>query len=142
MQTTITGKIEEIQELKHKGPNKDFKVQNVIVEVDNSYKKNGETIHRTQPLKVEFKQKNTELLKGFNKGDNVSIDWNLAGSKWQNANMQEPMYFVSIEAWKIAHHIEDEMETTQQAAFHAAPELDGHKENIEAQFPGKDDLPF
>ena len=39
MQTTITGKIEEIQELKHKGPNKDFKVQNVIVEVDNSYEK-------------------------------------------------------------------------------------------------------
>lgn len=31
-------------------------------------------------------------------------------------------------------------ETVQ--AFQAAPELDGHKENIEAQFPGKDDLPF
>ena len=61
MQTAIIGKIEEIQELQLKGANKDFKVQNVIVEVDCSYKNaNGETVTASQPIKVEFKQKNTE----------------------------------------------------------------------------------
>ena len=54
MQTAIIGKIEEIQELKHVGTNKDFKVQNVIVEVDCSYKNaNGETVTASQPIKVD-----------------------------------------------------------------------------------------
>jgi hypothetical protein len=108
MQTAIIGKIEEIQELQLKGANKDFKVQNVIVEVDCSYKNaNGETVTASQPIKVEFKQKNTELLKSHKVGDNVEINWNLRGRKWLGANQQEPTYFISIEGWKIAKYIID-----------------------------------
>ena len=116
MQTAIIGKIEEIQELRHVGTNKDFKVQNVIVEVDCSYKNaNGETVKASQPIKVEFKQKNTELLKSHKVGDNVEINWNLRGRKWLGTNQQEPSYFTSIEGWKISHYkIDTEAVDTEQ----------------------------
>ena len=103
----IVGKIEQILPLELKGANKDFKVQSMILTVDKSYKKDGMTVSKEMPLKVDFKQKNVELIKNYKVGDKVLIDWNLEGTKWQGVNMETPIYFVSVEVWKIAHYIED-----------------------------------
>lgn len=137
----IIGLIEQILPLELKGANQDFKIQSVILTVDDSYKKNGTTVQRDMPLKVDFKQKNTEQLGDYKIGDKVSVEWNLKGAKWQGVNMTEPRHFTSVEGWKIAEYIENTEEVEELTPF---PELDGHKANIEAQFIEKKDtdLPF
>ena len=81
------------------------------------------------------------LLNNFQANQPVmcELEWKTPGQKdnpnkfWTNVNI------TSIELNEPTAS-DNTLETVQ--AFQAAPELDGHKENIEAQFPGKDDLPF
>ena len=81
------------------------------------------------------------LLDNFQANQPVicELEWKTPGQKdnpnkfWTNVNI------TSIELNEPTTS-NNTQETVQ--AFQAAPELDGHKENIEAQFPGKDDLPF
>ena len=129
----IVGKIEQILPLELKGANKDFKVQSMILTVDKSYKKDGMTVSKEMPLKVDFKQKNVELIKNHKVGDKVLIDWNLEGTKWQGVNMETPIYFVSVEVWKIAHYIED---TNAVQNLNPFPTTDAPLKQ------GTDDLPF
>tara|TARA_B110000046_G_C12785710_1_gene310924 strand:+ start:19 stop:423 length:405 start_codon:yes stop_codon:yes gene_type:complete len=129
----IVGKIAKILPLELKGANKDFKVQSMILTVDKSYKKDGMTVSKEIPLKVDFKQKNVELIKNFKVGDKVLIDWNLEGSEWQGVNMETPIYFVSVEVWKIAHYIED---TNAVQNLNPFPTTDAPLKQ------GTDDLPF
>ena len=129
----IVGKIEQILPLELKGANKDFKVQSMILTVDKSYKKDGMTVSKEMPLKVDFKQKNVELIKNYKVGDKVLIDWNLEGTKWQGVNMETPIYFVSVEVWKIAHYIED---TNAVQNLNPFPTTDAPLKQ------GTDDLPF
>ena len=129
----ITGTIEQILPLQLKGPNKDFKIQSMIITVDDSYKKDGMTVHRTMPIKVDFKQRNVELVQKHKVGEKVSVEWNLKGTKWQNVNKEEPTYFVSVEGWKIAHHIED---TNAVQNLNPFPTTDAPLKQ------GTDDLPF
>ena len=81
------------------------------------------------------------LLDNFQANQPVicELEWKTPGQKdnpnkfWTNVNI------TSIELNEPTTS-NNTQETVQ--AFQAAPELDGHKENIEAQFPGKDDKPF
>ncbi len=136
-ETPIVGTIDKILPLELKGEDKNFKVQSIVLIVDNSFKKEGMTVNRDMPVKIDFKQKNTEQLANYKIGDKVAVEWNLRGTKWQGVNMTEPRYFTSAEGWKIADYIEN----TEQVAFTAAPELDNHKASTQAQFP-ETDLPF
>ena len=133
MEKAIIGTIEEILPLELKGANKDFKVQSMILKVDKSYKKDGMTVSKEMPLKVDFKQKNVELIKNYKVGDKVLIDWNLEGSKWQGVNMETPIYFVSVEVWKIAHYVE---ERNQVQSLNPFPTTETPLKQ------GTDDLPF
>tara|TARA_R110002153_G_scaffold256414_2_gene415313 strand:- start:8 stop:409 length:402 start_codon:yes stop_codon:yes gene_type:complete len=133
MEKAIIGTIEEILPLELKGANKDFKVQSMILKVDKSYKKDGMTVSKKIPLKVDFKQKNVELIKNHKVGQKVSIDWNLEGSKWQGVNMETPIYFVSVEVWKIAHYVE---ERNQVQSLNPFPTTETPLKQ------GTDDLPF
>ena len=133
MEKPIIGIIEEILPLELKGANKDFKIQSMIITVDNSYKKDGMTVNREKPIKVDFKQKNVELIKNHKVGQKVSIDWNLMGNKWQSVNMETPTYFVSVEGWKIAHYVE---ERNQVQSLNHFPTTETPLKQ------GTDDLPF
>ncbi len=133
MEKAIIGTIEEILPLELKGANKDFKIQSMIITVDDSYKKDGMTVNREMPLKVDFKQKNVELIKNHKVGQKVSIDWNLKGSKWQGVNMEKPAYFTSVEVWKIAHYVE---ERNQVQSLNPFPTTETPLKQ------GTDDLPF
>ncbi len=134
----IVGKIEQILPLELKGADKNFKVQSIILTVDDSYKKDGQTVNRDMPLKIDFKQRNTEQLSNYKVGDKVSVEWNLKGSKWHGVNMTEPRHFTTAEGWKIANYIENTEQVEELTPF---PELDNHKASTQAQFP-ETDLPF
>ena len=131
----IVGIIDKILPLELKGQNKDFKVQSLILIVDDSYKKDGMIVERSMPLKIDFKQKNTEQLSEYMIGTKVAVEWNLKGSKWQNTNMEEPRYYTTAEGWKIAEYIENTEQVEELTPF---PELDNHKADTQAQFPKTD----
>ena len=50
-------------------------------------------------LKIEVVQNKTDLLDKYKVGDNVSVDINLKGKKWEKG--KESGFFNSIQAWKI-----------------------------------------
>ena len=132
-ETPIVGKIEKILPLELKGADKNFKVQSIILTVDDSYKKDGQTVNRDMPLKIDFKQRNTEQLSNYKVGDKVSVEWNLKGTKWQGVNMSEPRHFTTAEGWKIADYIENTEQVEELSPF---PILDKEPEET------KNDLPF
>ena len=50
-------------------------------------------------LKIEVVQNKTDLLDKYKVGDEVEVDINLKGKKWQKG--KESGYFNSIQAWRI-----------------------------------------
>ena len=50
-------------------------------------------------LKIEVVQNKTDLLDKYKVGDEVTVDINLKGKKWQKG--KESGYFNSIQAWRI-----------------------------------------
>jgi len=120
--------IEDIFETEMRGAN-NFKVRGVKLNI------NGLT-HYSEMLGDDVMQLNNFQV---NQPVICELEWKTPAQKdnsdkfWTNVNI------TSIELNEPTES-NDTPETVQ--AFQAAPELDGHKENIEAQFPGKDDKPF
>jgi hypothetical protein len=50
-------------------------------------------------LKIEVVQNKTDLLDKYKVGDEVAVDINLKGKKWEKG--KESGYFNSIQAWRI-----------------------------------------
>jgi len=50
-------------------------------------------------LKIEVVQNKTDLLDKYKVGDEVTVDINLKGKKWEKG--KESGYFNSIQAWRI-----------------------------------------
>ena len=50
-------------------------------------------------LKLEVVQNKTDLLDKYKVGDNVDVDINLKGKKWEKG--KESGYFNSLQAWRI-----------------------------------------
>ena len=55
-----------------------------------------------QHLPIQVTQGKCSLLDGFNVGDEVSVEVNLNGREWQDANTLQMKYFLSLNAWKIS----------------------------------------
>ncbi len=56
-------------------------------------------------LKIEVVQNKTDLLDKYKVGDDVVVDINLKGRKWEKG--KESGYFNSIQAWRIQSHAPD-----------------------------------
>jgi hypothetical protein len=76
---------------------KGFRKRNLIIETDEKY---------PQELCIEFTQDNTELLNTFKEGNNVTVEYNVRGRKWESPQ-GEIKYFTSIQGWKIENTIEE-----------------------------------
>ena len=87
---TLTGTIIEIYD--EKVISDKFKKRELILE------------HAPNPeypdfLKIEVVQNKTDLLDKYKVGDEVTVDINLKGKKWEKG--KESGYFNSIQAWRI-----------------------------------------
>ena len=69
-----------------------FKKRELVVTTDEQY---------PQTLSIEFVQDKTELLNGFEIGQNVKVSINLRGREWENPQTKEIKYFNSIQGWRI-----------------------------------------
>ena len=120
--------IEDIFETEMRGAN-NFKVRGVKLNI------NGLT-HYAEMLGDDVMQLNNFQ---FNQPVICELEWKTPAQKdntdkfWTNVNITS----IQLNEPTASNNTS---ETVQ--AFQAAPELDGHKENIEAQFPVKNDLPF
>jgi hypothetical protein len=88
---TIDVTIESIGEINTYGANGFRKREMVALTQEGEY---------AQPLIFEFVQDKCELLDSFLPGEDVSIDFNLKGNRWQPEGKPERI-FISIQGWRI-----------------------------------------
>ena len=93
-----------------------------------------------QTLCVEFVQDKTDLLNGFQQGQDVKIGINLRGREWEKpgTNPKEIKYFTSLQGWRIEplqNQNSDHQEPGLDSLSPFEPADDVNKEDL-------DDLPF
>ena len=79
---SITGKVLEIGTTETFGA-KGFRKRNLIIETNEKY---------TQELCIEFVQDNVSLLDSYKLKDNVEVEYNIRGRKWESPNGEIKYY--------------------------------------------------
>lgn len=120
----INGKIIEIFETQQ--VTESFKKREFVVEY-------AENPSYPEYVKFELIQDRCALLDPFNKGDEISVDFNLKGRKWEDKN-GAVKYFNSLQAWRLE-------EKKAVAAADQAPSANEEPEWL-AKGEEEDDLPF
>ena len=87
---TVSGEIIEIYDVKIISEN--FKKREFIL-------KHAPNPEYPDFLKLEVVQNKTDLLDKYKVGDNVEVDLNLKGKRWEKG--KESGYFNSLQAWRI-----------------------------------------
>ncbi len=59
---------------------------------------NNGTIYENTP-KFQLTQDRCDILDNFNQGDNIKINFNVRGNKWEKDGTTS--YFTNLDAWKI-----------------------------------------
>jgi len=85
----VTGKIEKIGNEQQISTS--FKKREVVIRTEEQY---------PQPLMIELTQDKTNLIDGYNVGDNVTISINIRGREWTSPK-GEVKYFTSLQGWRI-----------------------------------------
>lgn len=99
-----------------------FKVREFVLEQTEEV--NGKTF--TNLIKLQSSQNKADLLNDINVGDELKVQFNLRGSKWEKDG--KTSYFTNLDAWKIE-------------VVGKAPEKKRVIEDAEVVEPA-DDLPF
>ena len=121
--------------------NLNYPKQDIIITVDSSYtNQSGEFVKKSYPRKIQFENDKIDQINNFNIGDLVAVHWYPSGFEWQSKQQQAPTVYNVDKGWSISSTSNEKI--NEDIVFQAAPELDAHKENLDAQFPGKNDLPF
>ncbi len=134
---TTEGVLHKKMPINNKNPQ--YPKQEFIIRISNNFtNKNGEIIERSFPRKfVLDNQKKILDLEKFKIGTKIKVDWFLHGYEWMGEDMKEAKVTNVDNAWKITKNTDEET-----IAFHAAPELDDHAQNIDANSTSVDDTPF
>jgi len=100
---SITGKVLNVGTTETFGA-KGFRKRNLIIETSEKY---------PQEVCIEFVQDNVSLLDSYKLDDNIEIEYNIRGRKWESPS-GEIKYFTSIQGWKIETAVE-EVKTEQHS---------------------------
>ncbi len=138
MSFEIAGRIAEIYQTQQVTDK--FKKREFVLEVKETNNSGFEFI---EYIKFQAVQDKTSMLDGLNVNDQVKVNFNLRGRKWEKDG--QTTYFTNLDAWKI--------EKEQSTSIN--PDVPGSKDvnpagNDSAPFPedppandsGFDDLPF
>ena len=128
MNVEISGKIKEIFE--EQTFNSGFKKKEFVVTTQEQY---------PQDLKLELIQDKTDLINGFNKGDEVKAQVNLRGNEYNGR------YYVNLQAWRL-ERVEDSTPAPAEGSQNTStPPQTGAPLPDEPDFgsdDADDDLPF
>jgi translation initiation factor IF-3 len=85
----LSGKIKEIKKQEERGK---FKIRNLILTTQEQY---------PQTIEIQFVQDKCGILDSYAAGDTVKVGINIRGREWVSPQTGVPMYFISIQGWKI-----------------------------------------
>lgn len=128
----VTGIVSVIEPTKTYGE-KGFKKRLVVLE-----QQFGETW--TSYIPVEFCRHDCEVADNLTEGDEVTIEYQLTGRKWQKDFDAEPRYFLAAQFVSYSDHKkmkEDAGETAHVSKTSSIPSIDINEER-----PVNDDVPF
>ncbi len=74
-----------------------FKKREFVIEK----KENANNFEFTDYIKFQLTQDKCSLLDAFNPGEEIKVNFNLRGRKWEKDG--KVSYFTNLEAWKIEH---------------------------------------
>ncbi len=112
-----------------------FKKREFVIEK----KENANNFEFTDYIKFQLTQDKCSLLDSFNRGEEVKVNFNLRGRKWEKDGKVN--YFTNLEAWKIEHQSSSQDDIKNANNPGEDIPLPGEEDFTS---PGKefDDLPF
>jgi hypothetical protein len=105
-----------------------FKKREFVLEVPGTY---------TEYIKFQTVQDKTLLLDAFNKGDTVTVHFNLRGKKYEKNGTVN--FFNSLDAWKIESGEGQQPQPKQAQPKQSAPANTSARDNVMAAQKMKDD---
>ncbi len=88
-----------------------------------------------QEIVFQLVQDKVDLLDPYQEGDNIKVNFNLRGRRWENPKTKEVKFFNSLDAWRI------EKEDTAAQSGSELPPMPA-SEPISLPTDDSDDLPF
>ena len=87
-----------------------------------------------QEIMFQLVQDKCDLIDPYNIGDEIKVNFNLRGRRWENPKTNETKFFVSLDAWRL------EKVTQESPANNLPPLPTSEPANIGSD--DSDDLPF
>lgn len=87
-----------------------------------------------QEIMFQLVQDKCDLIDPYNIGDEIKVNFNLRGRRWENPKTSETKFFVSLDAWRL------EKVTQESPANNLPPLPTSEPANIGSD--ESDDLPF
>lgn len=138
MSFEITGKLISISDTQQVSER--FKKREFVLELNEEI--NGNVY--TNYAKMQLVQNKCEIIDNFNEGDNIKVNFNIKGNKWERDGKVN--YITNLDAWRVEH--------AQQGAEQAPPASPAYT-NVSNSAPAQgadanynpspesgDDLPF
>ena len=89
-----------------------------------------------QEIMFQLTQDKCDLIEAYNIGDEIKVNFNLRGRRWENPKTSETKFFVSLDAWRL------EKVSQEAAASHNLPPLPTQEPAHAGNSDESDDLPF
>ncbi|NEN23988.1 DUF3127 domain-containing protein [Cryomorpha ignava] len=115
-------------------------VKNDAEQITDSFKKREFVIsddgsQYPQEIMFQLVQDKCDLIEAYNIGDEIKVNFNLRGRRWENPKTNETKFFVSLDAWRLE-------KVSQESAANNLPPLPTQEPAHAGNNDDSDDLPF
>lgn len=115
-------------------------VKNDAEQITDTFKKrefviSDEGSQYPQEIMFQLVQDKCDLIDAYNIGDEVKVNFNLRGRRWENPKTNETKFFVSLDAWRLE-------KVSQESPAHNLPPLPTQEPAHAGNDDDSDDLPF
>ena len=81
-------------------------VKNDAEQITGTFKKrefviSDESSQYPQEIMFQLVQDKCDLIDSYNIGDEIKVNFNLRGRRWENPKTNETKFFVSLDAWRL-----------------------------------------
>ncbi len=113
-------------------------VKNDAEQITDTFKKrefvlSDESSQYPQEIMFQLVQDKCDLIEPYQINDEVKVNFNLRGRRWENPKTNETKFFVSLDAWRL------EKVAQENQAANLPPLPENEPEQV---VDGSDDLPF
>ncbi len=117
-------------------------VKNDAEQITDSFKKrefviSDEASQYPQEIMFQLVQDKCDLIDSYNIGDEIKVNFNLRGRRWENPKTNETKFFVSLDAWRL-----EKVSKDAAAPANNLPPLPSQEPAHAGNNDESDDLPF